>query len=870
MNITSKHPYLLSFIIGGLMAFLFFIISEKAFAAGENLISNSDFSNSSVSNVPDFFTTGGYGVSSSTFVYPVAGPSGADDKAAQITITNYADGDAKWVPKTVPVIPGRQYAFSDSYTSTANTQVFASYCADADCLIPATPTNANGWVNLSPTAPLSWVTANAVFTVPEGAAYMRVMHILFSNGTLAVDNYNLTELPDSRFSKGFVSLAFDDGWQSQFDNAFPILRNAGFHASYFLISRPFLDAGISDDPNILCNDTANPRCDGVQISTTPTAWIAASQYPDRNQPTYFFSGMYTSNAPSTTTISYFNNGVAISDKQNIVLNVSPAGTNASNSFQFTIPGEVFSLISSSTAISFTIEQRVSDEPSSNSLVVNSARITPPQSFTDTYFNRVDAQALLDAGEEIGAHTKDHCSLVALLADPNSATTGACASILSAATTAREQVFGSRDEINSVISSPVDTFVYPYGDYNSGVKALLEEAGFIGARSVLTGTNTKNTDRFALQTRIVNKALTDQGQVGIDLVKSWIDEAVANKTWLILTFHGVFSQAQMDNLSVTTPGATTDATTISFFQSIVNYLKSGKSEEVCVETMRNGLNVMRDLREPCASVSVPADTTGPSISNVPTNITQYTNTNSPVAVTFTNPGATDASLPVTVACLPVSGSSFAVGTTTVTCTATDSAPALNSTTATFQVGVVYVAPVVATSTDISITPVSLPAGVVGTAYSQVLTASSSSLGTLDWSIASGTLPAGLTFATTSATILGTPTTNGIFDFVISLINGNISSTTQGYTLTVTNPVTPTPTPAPTPSPAVSSGGGGGGGGIISSSKKGDINRDGKIDILDLVLMMSFWAKLPVDGGSDLNSDGNVGILDYVLLMANWNK
>jgi hypothetical protein len=48
------------------------------------------------------------------------------------------------------------------------------------------------------------------------------------------------------------------------------------------------------------------------------------------------------------------------------------------------------------------------------------------------------------------------------------------------------------------------------------------------------------------------------------------------------------------------------------------------------------------------------------------------------VTYTNPAATDENLAtVTVGCLPASGSTFAIGDTTVTCTATDTDGDLNS-------------------------------------------------------------------------------------------------------------------------------------------------------------------------------------------------
>jgi hypothetical protein len=85
-----------------------------------------------------------------------------------------------------------------------------------------------------------------------------------------------------------------------------------------------------------------------------------------------------------------------------------------------------------------------------------------------------------------------------------------------------------------------------------------------------------------------------------------------------------------------------------------------------------------------------DTTDPVI-NQPPNIGGATSPDIEAAsaagspVTYTTPTATDAvDGSVTVVCNPPSGSVFAIGTTTVTCTATDSAG--NSATTTFTVTV----------------------------------------------------------------------------------------------------------------------------------------------------------------------------------------
>jgi len=86
---------------------------------------------------------------------------------------------------------------------------------------------------------------------------------------------------------------------------------------------------------------------------------------------------------------------------------------------------------------------------------------------------------------------------------------------------------------------------------------------------------------------------------------------------------------------------------------------------------------------------PVDTTGPDIQGMPSDI-ETTTTGASTVVTWTDPTATDDVDPApTVGCTPPSGSAFDLGTTTVTCTATDATG--NSSSATFNVTVKLAAP-----------------------------------------------------------------------------------------------------------------------------------------------------------------------------------
>src|SRR6185503_1549032 len=113
---------------------------------------------------------------------------------------------------------------------------------------------------------------------------------------------------------------------------------------------------------------------------------------------------------------------------------------------------------------------------------------------------------------------------------------------------------------------------------------------------------------------------------------------------------------------------------------------------------------------------------------------------------------------------ISGTPTTAGSSTFTVRTTDSA----SQAATASLSLAITPPTLAVTTS------SLPGGTVGTAYSQSLAASG---GTppYSWSLASGTLPAGLSLST-AGTISGTPTAAGNSAFTVRVTDAASQSAT----------------------------------------------------------------------------------------------
>lgn len=92
-------------------------------------------------------------------------------------------------------------------------------------------------------------------------------------------------------------------------------------------------------------------------------------------------------------------------------------------------------------------------------------------------------------------------------------------------------------------------------------------GFAGARSVNTGFNTPTTDEYALLHQEVHIDTT------LAEVQGWINTAVQNKSWLILTFHPVDHSGDFYGV------------TPEMFEQIVNLVANAN---VDVVTLRDGL------------------------------------------------------------------------------------------------------------------------------------------------------------------------------------------------------------------------------------------------------------------------------------------
>lgn len=492
--------------------------------AAENLVLNPSLEIAGSSgDAPSFWQRGNWGSNDAAWSYPVAGVAG--EKAAKVTVSNYQSGDAKWYFDDVLVSSGSDYIFSDKYLADASNQVVIRYRLSD---------GSYQYIYLGPgVVANSWQTFSKKFTVPVGVSSVTIFHLLQANGSLTVDDYFLTktspEDPNSNaFPRGMVSLNFDDGWFSQYRNALPILADAGYKADFFIITNELKNA----DQN---EPVANPELE-IAAGDSPENWLkgkygtntAVFSYPVpgkngkaakidmtsyrngdakwyfKDVPVvpnheYVFLDTYLSTAQTTVTLRY-----TLSDGSMSYIGLenlpSTGGAWKTYSKKFKVPSNVVSLTV------FHLIRTV------GSLSIDGASLSDQDL---PYMNTKHVQNLQFLGQAIGDHTKTHPHLLELTdADM------------------QNEIAGSRADLQSVGISPADIFVYPYGEFNDAVKQVVKNAGFIGARSVETGFNSKDSDRYALFVKNVNF------NTPLSEVKAAVDAALQNREWLILVFHQI--------------------------------------------------------------------------------------------------------------------------------------------------------------------------------------------------------------------------------------------------------------------------------------------------------------------------------------------
>jgi len=190
-----------------------------------NEIANPSLEDTDADGNVEGWTQSQDGNNNATFSYPVPGRNRGS--AGEVSISSYADGEAQWYFEQIPVTAGDAYRFSDYYISNTETYMSVQF---------RSASGAESWHDIAALPPAGdWTQGGGTFIVPDGTVALTAYQLIKNVGTLTTDDYSLTKIPAS-FSSAMVSLNFDDGWQSAYDVAFPVLRAANMPGTFYIIS----------------------------------------------------------------------------------------------------------------------------------------------------------------------------------------------------------------------------------------------------------------------------------------------------------------------------------------------------------------------------------------------------------------------------------------------------------------------------------------------------------------------------------------------------------------------------------------------------------------------------------------------------------
>lgn len=175
---------------------------------------------------PQNWLSSNWGTNTSTFSYLTTGHTGSH--SLRVQTTSFSNGAANWYYPDLAVSAGKTYKYTNWYQSNVDSEV------DAE-VVMSDGTVQYYWLG-NVFASTNWTQYSSTFTAPAGAKSMAIYQVLAKVGYIVSDDYSLSEYTPSPFNRGLVTVTFDDGWASQYQNAFPLLNKYGQAATFYIIS----------------------------------------------------------------------------------------------------------------------------------------------------------------------------------------------------------------------------------------------------------------------------------------------------------------------------------------------------------------------------------------------------------------------------------------------------------------------------------------------------------------------------------------------------------------------------------------------------------------------------------------------------------
>ncbi len=528
----------------GLNALAFPVV--KVFAATPtNLITNSSVE-TAVSGQPTAYSTDKWGTNTTTFTYKATeGHTGTH--SLDVKTTAYTDGDAKWLFDPVTVNTNTSYTFSDWYKSTAYADILIRYT-------DATGNFTYKWVGGLNSSNDAWKQFTTTFTTPASAKQLTVLHLLADIGHVQTDDFSLI------------------------DNSVAVVPNPGDN----IVPNSSLETAASGKPQGWT--TNNPKGNTVaftypqnghtgtrSIKTNITKYVAGDAYWSFPEQTvtggvlYEFSNWYKSNADTDMyaqvtmqdgTQRWIYIGTAWHspdwnhfDQQFLM----PAGAVSATVYQSLyqvgwVQSDDYKLVQYTPQgfnrgmVSITFDDGIESTYTNGYSLMEkygldgTFYIISSVIGNDPYYMTLDQlKALKASGHEIGSHSVTHPELINLTN-----------------TQINTELQKSRNNLQNWLSLNVTDFATPHGEYNSNVLTYAKKY-YTSHRSVDVGFNSReNFDIYNIKVQnVVASTTTAQ-------IMDWVNQAVAQHTWLVLVYHAVDSNTSIPDANWNTLPTDLDA------------------------------------------------------------------------------------------------------------------------------------------------------------------------------------------------------------------------------------------------------------------------------------------------------------------------
>jgi peptidoglycan/xylan/chitin deacetylase (PgdA/CDA1 family) len=163
---------------------------------------------------------------------------------------------AGWIMQEIAIKPDGTYVYSFEYRSSAPVTVNIEYIMPDGTTVYEQAT----------TLPVqnSWQSFTAYAQNTRGAQKLRFTVTSKKAAQVDTRRYDVHGIADARLKQGMVTIAFDDGWQSIYDKALPILRTKDIRTTQFVIS----EAAEKDIPGYMRQaDIAEFKAAGHEVAS---------------------------------------------------------------------------------------------------------------------------------------------------------------------------------------------------------------------------------------------------------------------------------------------------------------------------------------------------------------------------------------------------------------------------------------------------------------------------------------------------------------------------------------------------------------------------------------------------------------------------